>query len=166
MLSIYQECFSKAIIRRIYRLVSSQTNTKRVFVEILEGHGQSQKFIGWARPCFLLTLNTSGFFVSNALGKVVDLTTLNILRTARAMLMNFCIVNTPRGQILICGCKVFCLFQQIFACGKVKGNTTKWQKTSAFKHFLFPKYSRNELYSEIKSNPATLPTPPLALILM
>ena len=28
------------------------------------------------------------------MGKIVDLTTLNILRTARAMSMNFCIVNT------------------------------------------------------------------------
>ena len=43
------------------------------------------------RPFFLLTLFTSGFFVSNTLRKVVDLTTLNILRTTRAMLMNYCI---------------------------------------------------------------------------
>ena len=34
------------MIERIYRVVSSQTNVKWVFVEILEGHGQPQKFIG------------------------------------------------------------------------------------------------------------------------
>ena len=37
---------------------------------------------------------------------VVDLTTLNILRMTRAMLINFCIVNTPRCQIRISVCKV------------------------------------------------------------
>ena len=61
----------------------------------------------------------------NVLRKEVDLTTLNVLRTTRAMLMNFCIINTQRGQILIFGSKVFYLFQQIFSCGRVKGNTTK-----------------------------------------
>ena len=39
--------------------------------------------------------------MSNFMGKMVDLTTLSILRTTRAMSMNFCIVNTPRCQILI-----------------------------------------------------------------
>ena len=34
-------------------------------------------------------------------GKMVGLTALNILRTTRAMSMNFCIVNIPRCQILI-----------------------------------------------------------------
>ena len=66
------------------------------------------------------------------------------------MLVNFCIINTQRGQILICGCKVLCLFQQVFACGKVKGNITKRQKTSAFKYFLLPRYSKNEMHSEIE----------------
>ena len=93
---------------------------------------------------FLLTLFTSGFFVSNVLRKVVDLTTLNILRTTRAMLMNFCIINTQRGQILI-----FRLFRPIFTCGKVKGNTTKRLKTSAFKYFLLPRHFK--VHSEIKS---------------
>ena len=45
VLSIYQKRFKKAMIGRIYRVVSSQTNVKWVFVEILEGHGQPQKFI-------------------------------------------------------------------------------------------------------------------------
>ena len=35
-------------------------------------------------------------FVSNVLEKVVGLTNLNIWRTTEAMLMKFCIVNTPR----------------------------------------------------------------------
>ena len=105
------------------------------------------------------TLFRSGFFVSNILRKVVDLTILNILRTTRAMLINFCIINTPRGQIPICRCKVFCLFQHIFFCGNVNSNTTKRQKTSAFKHFLLLRYSKNELHSEIKS-PSQPHTPP------
>ena len=63
------------------------------------------------------------WFASNVVGKVVDLITLTILRTKKTMLMNFCIVNTPRCQILILQCKLFCLFQQsIFVCEKVK----KW----------------------------------------
>ena len=53
--------------------------------------------------------------MSNFTGKVLGLITLNISRTARAMSMNFCIVNASRCQILILGCKVFRLFQQIFA---------------------------------------------------
>ena len=64
------------------------------------------------------------------------------MRTARAMLMNFCIVNTPRCEILIWVCKVFCLFQQTFAYEKTKGNIMKRQKTSALKHFSLPLYSR------------------------
>ena len=35
------------------------------------------------------------YFVSNIMWKLVGLTTLNILRTTRAMSMNCCIVNTP-----------------------------------------------------------------------
>ena len=42
-------------------------------------------------------------FVSNVLGKVVDLTTLNILRTARAMLMRFCIVILQDVRFLFWG---------------------------------------------------------------
>ena len=60
--------------------------------------------------------------MSNFLEKVADLTTVNIMRTTRAMFMNFCIVNTPRCQ--------------------VKGNIMKRQKTSALKHFSLPKYSK------------------------
>ena len=62
-------------------------------------------------------------FTSRLIGfmrKVVDLTTLNILRITRAMRMNFCSVNTPRCKILISGCKVFCLLWQIFVCEKVR----------------------------------------------
>ena len=46
MLSIYQKSFAKAMVESIYRVASSQTNVKWVFVEILESHGQPQKFIG------------------------------------------------------------------------------------------------------------------------
>ena len=64
-------------------------------------------------------------FVSNNLEKVVDLNTLNILITTRAMLMNVCLINTLMCQILIWVCKVLCFFQQIFTCEKVKGNIIK-----------------------------------------
>ena len=78
--------------------------------------------------------------MSNVLEKVVDLTTSNIMRATRAKLMNCCIVNTPKCQILIWMYKVFCLFQQTFSCEK--GNIMKTQKTSAFKHFSLPRYSK------------------------
>ena len=64
------------------------------------------------------------------------------MRTARAMLINFCSVNSPRCEILIWVCKVFCLFQQTFAYEKVKGNIMKRQKTSPLKHFSLAIYSR------------------------
>ena len=51
------------------------------------------------------------------------------------MLMNSCIVNTPRCHILIWEYKVF--FQHIFACKKAKGNMMRRQKTSALQHFPF-----------------------------
>ena len=50
--------------------------------------------------------------VSNFLGKVVGVTILNILKTKSAMLLNFCIVNTPRCQILICGTENFVCFSR------------------------------------------------------
>ena len=56
--------------------------------------------------------------------------------------VNFCIVNTPRCQVLIWMCKVFCIFQQTFAREKVKVNIMKRQKTSALKHFSLPRYSK------------------------
>ena len=36
----------------------------------------------------------------------------------------------------------FCLFQQTFTYEKVKGNIIKRQKTSGFKHFSLPRYSK------------------------
>ena len=63
-----------------------------------------------------------------------------IMRTTRAMLINLCIVDTPRCQIFIWVRKVFCLLQQTFACEKVRGNIMKRHKTSALKHFSLPRY--------------------------
>ena len=51
-------------------------------------------------------------FMPNVMGKVVGVTILNILRIARAMLMNSCIVNTPRCRILILGAKYFACFSR------------------------------------------------------
>ena len=125
MLSIYQKCFKKAMIERIYR-VKFFDKCKMGFRGNFRRSWSTKKIYRMNTITFFFffffgILFASGFFVSNAFRKVVDLTTLNILRTTRAMLLNFCIVNTPKGQILICGCKIFCLLQQIFACGKVKG---------------------------------------------
>ena len=50
--------------------------------------------------------------------------------------------NTSRCQILIWVCKVFCLFQQTFACEKVEGNIMKKDKTSPLKHFLLLRCSK------------------------
>ena len=92
-------------------------------------------------------------FVSNVLEKVVDLTNLNIFRTTRAMLMNFCLVDTLPCQVFIWVCKVLCLFQQIFNYKKVRGNIVKRQKNSASKHFLLTRYSKKWLHREIMSPP-------------
>ena len=73
---------------------------------------------------------------------MAELTTLNILRNARAMLMNFCLVNTPSCQVLNWVCKVLHLFQQTFTYEKVKGNITKRQKILALKHFSLSRYSK------------------------
>ena len=62
------------------------------------------------------------------------------MRTTRAMLMNFCIISTPRCQILVR--TKFCLFQQTFACEKGKGKIMKKQKISTLKYFSLPKYCK------------------------
>ena len=71
------------------------------------------------------------------MGKMDGLTTLNILRTTRAMSMNFCIVNTPRCQIFICDAMYFASFSRFLP---VKDNS---KKSTAF---------RNQI-------PSPLPTP-------
>ena len=74
--------------------------------------------------------------------KVVGLTTLNILRVTRAFLMNFCLVNSPRCNILNYVCRVLRLLQQVFTCEKAKDNINKRQKISVLKPILLPKYSK------------------------
>ena len=118
---------------KIYWVVSSQANVKRVSREFWEG--KHHYFFLWP---YLHPI----CYVSNVLEKVIDLTTLNILRTTRAMLLNFCFVNTPKCQILTWVCKVLCLFKQIFASEKVKGNFIKRQKISALKRFSLSRYSK------------------------
>ena len=111
MLSIYLKLFKKAMIER-KDLLSSKFSDKcekclpRNFRRSWKILGQLQKFI-------------SGMICVKCRGEGVDLNTLNVLRTTRAMLMIFCIVNTPKCQILIVGCKVHCLFQQIFVYEKI-----------------------------------------------
>ena len=95
---------------------------------------QPQKFIGWTRPLLTSTPFPPGFICVTCRGKVGDSITLNILSTTRAMLMNFCIVNIAKCQILISGCKVFCWFRQIFIYEKVK----KMNYITKSNHFPIP----------------------------
>ena len=46
---------------------------------------------------------------------VFGVTILNILKITRTMLMNFCIVNTPRCQILVLGAKYFACFSRFLS---------------------------------------------------
>ena len=87
--------------------------------------------------------------MSNVLEKVVDLTTLNIMRTTRAMLMNFALL-IPQDVRFLFGCAKYCAcFSKLFY-EKVKGNIIKRQETSAFKPFSLPK---NGLHGEIMFPP-------------
>ena len=71
------------------------------------------------------------------------------MSTARAMLMNFCIVNTPRCQILIWACKVFCLFQQTFSCEKVKVILWKDRELQLLSIFRCQDIPKTGLHSQI-----------------
>ena len=147
------------MIERIYWVISSQRKCRKCFLRNLRRLWATAKicwmntlhkkwsfplktsfFVLWHGDFFLWTHLHQACFVSNVLEKVVDLTTLNILRTTRVMLMNFCLINTPRCQILIWLCKVLCLFQQLFTCEKAKGYVIKRQKIPALKLFLLPRY--------------------------
>ena len=98
------------MVERIYWVVSFQANARKGSLQILER--QPQIFIRSTRPFFSLIPFTTSLFMSNFMERVVDLTTLHILRTARAMLMNFCIIITPRCQVLIWGAKYFACFSR------------------------------------------------------
>ena len=107
MLNIYQKNFKKAMIQRIYWVVSSQANVKRASEVMVNRKNLFNK-----HDHFFLWPYLHHPFVSNVQEKVVD---LYILITARAILMNFCLVNTSRSQILIryakyCGCFSKCIF--------------------------------------------------------
>ena len=65
--------------------------------------------------------------------------------------MNFCAVLTPRCQILIWVCKVFRVFQRIFACEKVKGNIVKRQKLQLLSIFRCQDIPKNGLHGESMS---------------
>ena len=92
---------------------------------------QPQKLIGWTRPFFLWPHLYQVCFESNFMGKVVGVTILNILKIARAMLMNFGIVNIPRCQILIWSTKLvsadFCLWKSYFKKWNAMRNQTPLQ---------------------------------------
>ena len=95
------------MIEIIYRVVSFHINVKRVLREILEGHGKkaNHKNLLHEHDNFFLSPHLHQvYFALNIMWNGVALSTSNILRTTRAMPMNFCIFNTPRCQILILGC--------------------------------------------------------------
>ena len=135
ILSISQK---KAMIERIYWIESPQRNVKRVSrKKILV----NRKDLLNERDHFFLCLCLhQACFVSNVLEKMVDLTTLNILRTARAILMIFC-MEYSMVILNYLGVQCICLIQQILACEKVKGNNIQSHKSSAFNHFSLPRYS-------------------------
>ena len=61
MLGLYQNFFKKAMIERIYWVISSQQK-RVVSSKIWEGYCQPKKFTGWTWPFFPLTLLTFGLF--------------------------------------------------------------------------------------------------------
>ena len=91
----------------------------RMSCKILEG--QPQKFIGWTRPFLPLIIFPSSLICVRCLREGGRFNYFRYFENHKSY-DNTCIVNTSRCQILISGCKVFCLFQQIFVCEKVK----KW----------------------------------------
>ena len=103
---------------RLTEAIVRRCSVKKVFLEIFQNSQENTS----ARVSSLIKLQAAP------------------MRTTRAMLINLCIVDTPRCQIFIWVRKVFCLLQQTFACEKVRGNIMKRHKTSALKHFSLPRY--------------------------
>ena len=80
---------------------------------------QQQKFIRSTRPFFPLTPFISGLLCFKFHGDLAGVTILNILDITRALLLNFCIANTPRCQILIWGAKYFACFSRFLPVKKL-----------------------------------------------
>ena len=117
MLNIYQKNFKKAMIQRIYWVVSSQANVKRVSEVMVNRKNLFSKH--------------DHFFLWPYLHQPL---------TARAILMNFCLVNTSRSQILIryakyCGCFSKCIFLSYLLTMNLKlGDLTLQVQKSLSKH--------------------------------
>ena len=90
--------------------------------------GETQKFIGWTRPFFLLTPFISGFFCVNIHGEGAWCNYFKYFENHKSYVDEFlhCQYSNVPGSYL--GHKVFCLFEQIFACEKViSKNGLLWQ---------------------------------------
>ena len=88
-------------------------------------------------------------FVSNVQEKVVDLTTLNIMRTTRVMSMKFCIVNTPKSSFLFGCAKYFACFSKFLPVKRLMVILWKDRKLQVFTIFRCQDISKNGLHSEI-----------------
>ena len=115
MLSISQNIFEKAMIERIYWIASFQTNVKRVSHEWkdMENFRRSAPKIYW------MNTNISAFDPIYIRFDLCQTSCGNIWRTIRAMLMNFCIVNTPMSDSYF-GVKSILLFSADFCLWKGK----------------------------------------------
>ena len=92
--------------------------------------------------------------MSNIMGMV---TIINILKNTRAMLMNFCIVNTPRCQILIWCAKYFTCFSRFSPVERF------FQKMDCIEKSNPSPPSTPILILTFNSHPPILPSSPLGL---
>ena len=146
------------MIERIYWIVSSQRNVKRVFRKILEGHAQQQKFVRWTQPLFPLTLFTSGLLRVKCLGEGSGFNHFKYFENKKDDVNEFLHSNSLRYQILIWECKVFACFRRILPVTKFKAIIFKARKRQLLRIFCCQDISKNRLNSKIKS-PLHLPTP-------
>ena len=126
MLNIYQKNFKKAMIQRIYWVVSSQANVKRVSEVMVNRKNLFNKH--------------DHFFLWPYLHQPL---------TARAILMNFCLVNTSRSQILIryanyCGCFSKCIFLSYLLTMHLKLSDLTLQVQKSLSKHLKKNKSRSE----------------------
>ena len=126
-------------MERIYCIISSPANVKRFSRQLLEGHCQPQKFIGWTQPIFSLTLFTSGLFCVKFPGNGGGFNHFKYVENHKSYVNEFLHAYHPRCQVLIWECKASAGFGII-----------EIHNTLAFKHFLLSIYSQNGLHSKIK----------------
>ena len=85
--------------------------------KILEG--QPQIFFGWTRPFLPFTTLTSAFLCVKFPGEGGWFNHFKCFEHHKSYVSDFFLLILQDPRFLFGGCKVFCLFQQIFACKKV-----------------------------------------------